>query len=606
MSRGAIACVSIWVLASTAWAQQVELSVAPGPHYPGSPIEIEIVATGFEEEPIPEATAPTPERGRLDYRGVQPSTERSIRIVNGRIHQLNEVRFVYRYRYLAAEPGPSEIGSFTVTQGANSRSTASLRLQLRALDLSDRLRVRLDLPEERVFVGQRIRVVLEIWFDEVLRKNLHDYTLTVPLFDRTESFQFVDAADPGGTTDVTIEAAEGERKLRGTARDEVHRGARYLVVSLTQTLIPLRAGDIEIEPSSLVADEATRWQRDFFGGRRVSHVRKLRALDRPQILRVGAIPGEKRPESFAGAVGKGFSLEVSADRSVVKVGDPIRLTFTLRGEGNLETAGLPNLAADGLLDPRDFRVPAGDLPGRLEGNAKRFEAVVRVENERVREIPALEYSFFNAAAQSFETVRSRPIALSVRAADVVGAEDVVSGDSPKADAVAESEPTSPAERLRRGDLGGQSPSSLSLTGADLAIERNLTSLARSSAAGAGRRAVIAGIYLIPSALLGLVLLDRRRRSVDPRVLRVRARLSAQGKRIQAAAGLPNAEGVREVADALRTMLAEAHEVGGTELEAFLGECDARIYAPAEIAPSNPEDLVERALGFARQIRDHAP
>ena len=87
---------------------------------------------------------------------------------------------------------------------------------------------------------------------------------------------------------------------------------------------------------------------------------------------------------------------------------------------------------------------------------------------------------------------------------------------------------------------------------------------------------------------------------------MRARLSAQGKRIQAAAGLPNAEGVREVADALRTMLAEANEVGGTELEAFLGECDARIYAPAEIAPSNPEDLVERALGFARQIRDRAP
>ncbi len=194
----------------------------------------------------------------------------------------------------------------------------------------------------------------------------------------------------------------------------------------------------------------------------------------------------------------------------------------------------------------------------------------------------------------------------MRAADVVGAEDGVSGDSPRADAVAESELPAAADGLRRGDLGGQSPSSLSLTGADLAIERNLTSLARSSAAGAGRRAVIAGIYLIPSALLGLVLLDRRRRSVDPRVLRVRARLSAQGKRIQAAAGLPNAEGVREVADALRTMLAEANEVGGTELEAFLGECDARIYAPAEIAPSNPEDLVERALGFARQIRDRAP
>ncbi len=270
---------ALWILASallfpasTARAQQVELNVDRGPHYLGAPIEIQIIATGFEETPEPEAAAPTPDGGRLDYLGVQSSTESSIVIVNGRLRQTNEVRFVYRYRYLGSEPGPSEIGSFTVTQGANSRSTAPLRLQLRTLDLSDRLRVRLDLPEERVFVGQRIPVVLEIWFDEALRKNLHDYKLTVPLFDRTDSFQFIDVADPEGTTDVAIETAEGERKLRGTARDEVHRGTRYLVVSLTQTLIPLRAGDIEIEPSSLVADEATRWQRVFFGGRRVSHV----------------------------------------------------------------------------------------------------------------------------------------------------------------------------------------------------------------------------------------------------------------------------------------------------------------------------------------------
>ncbi len=611
---------ALWILASALWipasallfpasaarAQQVELNLDRGPHYPGAPIEIQIIATGFEEEPEPEATAPTPDRGRLDYLGVQSSTESSIVIVNGRLRQTNEVRFVYRYRYLAAKAGPSEIGSFTVAQNANSRSTTPLRLELRELELSDRLRVHLELPEQRVFVGQRIPIVLEIWFDQALRKNLHQYSLHVPLFDLGESFQFLEADGPEGTTDVTIETAEGTRKLRGIARDEVHRGTPYLVVTLTQTLIPLRAGDIEIEPSSLVADEATRWRRDFFGGRRVSHARKLRALDRRRVLRVGAIPGDKRPESFAGAVGSGFSLEVSADRSVVKVGDPIRLTFTLRGEGNLKTAGLPNLAADGLLDPRDFRVPAGSLPGRLEGKAKRFDAVVRVENERVREIPALEYSFFDTATQSFETVRSRPIALSVGMADVVDAEDVVSGDSPTGDDLAESALPSPAEAQRGGDPGREIPSSLSLSGADLSIERNLASLERSAGSGPGGRAVLSGLYLISSAMLGLVLVDRRRRSVDPDVLRIRALLTAQEKRIHAAAGQPGAVGVREVADALRTMLAETNEAGSAELDGLLGECDVRVYAPEEARPSIPEDLYERALGFARQIRSRTP
>ena len=85
---------------------------------------------------------------------------------------------------------------------------------------------------------------------------------------------------------------------------------------------------------------------------------------------------------------------------------------------------MPSLNAEGLLPPAHFRVPAGDPTGEIERDAKRFTAVVRVLDERVEEIPGLAYSWFDPKTQTYETTRSRPIALSVRSAQVVGAGDV--------------------------------------------------------------------------------------------------------------------------------------------------------------------------------------
>jgi hypothetical protein len=599
VSRVAIACLTVLLLASTALAQQVQVSVPNGPHYVGTPIEIQVVATGFEGEPTPEPSVQTPSRGRLDFVDVEPSTSQSIVIVNGRATRTKEVRFVYRYRYVADAPGHVEIGPFTLAQAGVQRTTRALRLQVGELALSDRLEVRIELPESRVFVGQRVPVALEFSLEKALQKNLHRYILHAPLFDRIESFHFVDEPDAAATTDVEIETASGALRLRGTAREEIRGRVAFLVVRIVRTMIPLRAGSVEVEPASLVVDEATRWRRDFFGGRRATHVRKLRAVDRARTLEVGAVPGDGRPESFAGAVGRGFSLEVSVDRSVVQVGDPITLTLTLRGEGNLGTAGLPPLSAKGLLDPAQFRVPVGDLPGRLEGDAKRFTAVVRVQGEEVREIPALEYSWFDAVTQSFQTTRSRPIALSVRAAEVVGAADVVSGE-------AEEERKAPsADAAEALAAPRESAAVLTLTGADLAIERDVARLARGASSQLGGWTVLAGIYSLSCLLLGVAIVERKRRAVDPAVIQLRKHLKTQGRRVREAAKLPGREGVREIADALRQMLAKVPKARSAEIESFLGECDALIYAPDEPPAASSAELRERAVTLADGIPGQA-
>ena len=147
---------------------------------------------------------------------------------------------------------------------------------------------------------------------------------------------------------------------------------------------------------------------------------------------VKPFPLEGRPGSFAGAVGEGFSIEVAADRTVVRVGDPIGLTIALRGKGNLDNASLPPLSAEGGLNPDRFRLPEGDTPGKMADGVKQFQISVRVTDESVIEIPKLAYSWFDPETETYRTAHSKPIALRVMPAQVVSASDVVSATPPSA------------------------------------------------------------------------------------------------------------------------------------------------------------------------------
>jgi hypothetical protein len=223
--------------------------------------------------------------------------------------------------------------------------------------------------------------------------------------------------------------------------------------------------------------------------------------------------------------------------------------------------------------------------------------VVRVIDENVREIPAVAYSWFDAEQESYQTTRSRAIALSVRPAEVVAAEDVFS-----AGAVEE-------ESAEPEDLAAEAPGrgTFTLTGADLAIERNSSRLLADGTHGWGGPWVPVGLYSGASLLVLAALLDRRRRDVDPAVVRRRRKLEGELRSLRRASSLPGDEAVAEVARALRRMLAELPEARSEKIEAFLGECDARSYAPAgdkRTAPL-PEEFHARAFALGEAIAERA-
>ncbi|MCA9506382.1 MAG: BatD family protein [Myxococcales bacterium] len=597
--------------AFAASAQSVRVQVERAPYYVGEAFEVQVIAEDFEEEPTPEVEPGALDGATLQFVGVSPSTSTSITIVNGRMTRTHEVTFVHRFALTARREGPLRVPAFRVRQGTTERETRPFEVEVSSVPTSDAFEVRLELPEGPLFVGQKVPVAIELRIDRDRVEELVGYQLLVPFFE-SPMLRFLDDRSAASDDALEIQTGNGVLRLPASTSERTIGGRRRIVLRAERTMIPLAAEPVESEGPTAVFTLGRGFRQGFFGRREATSSERYLASGEPVRLEVVEVPREGRPASFAGAVGEGFSLEVTADRSVVQLGEPIELTLRLRGHGDLSTAGLPPLDAEGLFDAERFRLPEESPPGLVDDEGKTFEVTLRVLDASVREIPALAYSWFDAGTRRFETTRSRPIALSVGAAEVIGASAVASAEeAPEDEAFAGSRPapnTPGGEEESASDTTTARRGSLALAGADLAVERDPAKvLGRTDSVGVlGEGALPVGLYGVGVALLAVALFDARRARRDPRLVRREAlRRQARIEVERALAGSDPREVAAQLGRALRALVAELPEEAGAEFDALIAECDALRFAPEDSARARtlPPALADRARRFVAERGD---
>jgi hypothetical protein len=131
------------------------------------------------------------------------------------------------------------------------------------------------------------------------------------------------------------------------------------------------------------------------------------------------LPKENVPPGFSGAIGN-YSLRVTAGPTNVAVGDPITVRVQISGRGALDSLTLP-----AQTDWRDFNTypPPSKVeadPLRLEGT-KSFEQVVIPQNQEIKALPPMRFSFFNPDSRKYVTLSGPTIALIVRPSGVASA-----------------------------------------------------------------------------------------------------------------------------------------------------------------------------------------
>lgn len=579
-----LALFSVALLAVTArpaLAQDARAAfrVERGEPHAGLPFVLSLIVEGLDETPAPTPPALAIPNAKVVAMGATPNVSQSIQIINGRRVDSREVRWVFRYRVEASQAGLLKVPATTVVQGAKKVIAPGGDIEVSAVSSTDDMKIELKLPTRPVWVGE----VLPVEISWLVRRNVEDQTLVVPMLSRDD--QFLIAAPPVTNPRQTLAFAAGARDLTlPYEQDQIESGgARYTRFRFVVFATPRRAGKIELAPSSVVAALAVG-RPDIFGQ---SATKLFRAVDATRSLEVKDLPLTDRPASFSGAVGSTFDLSTTASRSVVQLGEPVELTITVRSDQRLDALAAPTLTGEGGLPADKFTLPP-DLPsGELsaDGTTKVFKLAVQVTGPAT-EIPALAFSYFDPVKGSFQTTRSQPIALAVRGGSIVGAGDVVSANP----AATPATPQVP--------LAGES-----MSGADLVL--SAPSLTTSAPLG-GTTLLLALVllYAVPLGLWALRSWQRRTATQRGEAAEARSVRRKVESELARAATAPARDCAGPLDESLRAL---AKALGQPATGAALTRLQTEAYAPsAAEKPLSAElraELAELAKTWERQSKE---
>ena len=240
------------------------------------------------------------------------------------------------------------------------------------------------------------------------------------------SFKYYRRIQPWNNPQFTAPRTEGfwreelgqERRYRA-----VVKGRSYTVTEIRYALFPTRTGELTIEPAELAFPD--QGLERFFSSRRRSGPRVLRTD--PVTVTVKALPSGQ-PDNFSGLVATQAELKSVVDRPEVPRGEPVSWTTQLVSDGFLK-----GFAGIELPEPEGARShDAGEgfvtraEEGRLMGSVTREKVIVPSE-EGVLRIPAVELSWFDAAAGRYRIARTSPRQVSVIPSDLPYLPDEDSG-----------------------------------------------------------------------------------------------------------------------------------------------------------------------------------
>ena len=193
-------------------------------------------------------------------------------------------------------------------------------------------------------------------------------------------------------------------------------GKRYqTAVIYKSALFPTKPGKLTIDPLEIqcqVQEQKRRRGRDIFDSifddpffSSAMTVPKY-FQSQPITLNVLSFPEANKPANFSGAVGD-FNLNVDIDKDSVQVNDPITLTVTIAGKGNVRFIPAPNLklSADFETYEPEVNSNTGKSGGVIRGS-KTFKYLLVPRFPGVQKIDPIEFSYYDPMRKQYVTKHS--------------------------------------------------------------------------------------------------------------------------------------------------------------------------------------------------------
>ncbi len=214
---------------------------------------------------------------------------------------------------------------------------------------------------------------------------------------------------------------------------EKYNGRDYTVYILRKVqLYPLQSGNIELEPIEVEnnitfikaayanlkrGDIFYDMLRDFADAATPSEgieQQKITLQSKPLTILIKPLPTLNQPKDFKGAVGT-FNIHASVEKNSMTTDEAGNLTLTISGNGNMEMINAPDIlwpAGVEAFEPKSSEnIDKTTVP--LTGE-KKFSYSFTVSKRGQYVIPAISFSYFDITTQSYKTLSTSPVTITVK------------------------------------------------------------------------------------------------------------------------------------------------------------------------------------------------
>lgn len=365
------------------------------------------------------------------FRVVNKSHSTQIQMVNGRLSMSGQ----YDYTLVPLRAGKIAIAPITLTYKNKAYQTDPIAVEVkeeraavgaagppaktgarepapRDAAAGKKMFIEISVDKPEVYVHEQVTLTFRFYFSGGLAEQ--------PMYEPPPAQGFVE-------------------KLLGDGKSvnytQVIGGRQYQVSELKTALYPYQTGELTVGPArlkgSLLVESGRRHAAprgifdmdDFFNDPFFGRFEKrpFELASNQLKVKVLGLPAEGAPRGEV-AVGR-YTLQVDAKPREVHVGDPVTLTMTVSGEGDLERVPPPRVSD--LTGFKSYEATSSTAASGAKG-VKKFEQAIVPLSDGIKEIPRITFDCFDPAEKKYLTLNGGPMPIKVLPPRDEGAARVVS------------------------------------------------------------------------------------------------------------------------------------------------------------------------------------
>lgn len=340
-----------------------------------------------------------------------PNQSTSMQIING----VSSSSLTLSYILLSNSLGTFSIGSASIQYDGKTYSTSPIKITIvqgtakpkeekqsgvSDQEIAENLFIRATIDKNKVYQGEQVTVTYKLYTRLTIAAQMS--------VDKLPQYQ-----------GFWAEELEAARNISFST--EVVNGKQYKVGLLKKVaLFPSQSGKLEVTPLELTIPIQIQKKKnpnniwdDFFGdpfGR--AEIVEYPAKSNTLKVDVIPLPQNNKPDSFKGAVGK-YNFTASIDKRKTKTNEPVTLKIEISGTGNIKLLELPPFELPNGVEKYDPKINEQIRRSGFISGSKTAEYLLIPRIAGIREIPEIEFSYFDPGINSYKTIRSDKFVLEI-------------------------------------------------------------------------------------------------------------------------------------------------------------------------------------------------